>query len=164
VICTATDAVGNTASCTFNVTVLSPRQVVVDIEPGMCPNVLNTNDTVVQVAIVGTESLDVTTINALTVTLNGLLADPTNSVIEDVSSPFVFTHGCPKKKKDGVLDLVVEFNVEDLLARLGPIKNGEVKVLTVNGFFLDGNTFEGQDKIKISTKKCQLPKGLQNPF
>jgi hypothetical protein len=164
VVCTALDSAGNTASCTFTVRVTAPVQVVVDIAPGFCPVVLNTNDSgVIPVAIVGTESLDVSTIIPASVTLNGVLAN-TNSVIEDVAAPFLYTHGCPKKKKDGIPDLVVEFNVDALIASLRPVKNGEVRVLTVNGTFLDGNTFEGQDKIKISTKKCKLPKGLKNPF
>jgi hypothetical protein len=54
--------------------------------------------------------------------------------------------------------------VNDLIASLGTVKNGKVRVLTVNGTFVDGSTFEGQDKIKISTKKSHLPKGLKNPF
>jgi len=164
VVCTAVDPAGNTTSCTFSVTVTAPQQVIVDIAPGFCPVVVNTNaGGVIQVAIVGTESMHVTNIVPASVTLNGVLAN-TNSVIEDVAAPFVYTRGCPKKKKDGIPDLVVEFNVNDLIASLGTVKNGEVRVLTVNGTFVDGSTFEGQDKIKISTKKCKLPKGLKNPF
>ena len=164
VVCTAVDPAGNTTSCTFSVTVTAPQQVIVDIAPGFCPVVVNTNaGGVIQVAIVGTESMHVTNIVPASVTLNGVLAN-TNSVIEDVAAPFVYTRGCPKKKKDGIPDLVVEFNVNDLIASLGTVKNGKVRVLTVNGTFVDGSTFEGQDKIKISTKKSHLPKGLKNPF
>ena len=173
VVCTAVDSAGNTASCTFNVTVQAPQQVIVDIAPGICPVVVNTKaGGVIQVAIVGTESLNVTNILPASVTLNGVLAN-TNSVIEDVASPFVYTQGCPKKKKDGIPDLVVEFNVNELVTNLGTVKNGEVKVLTVNGTMnvigsngvvVGTTTFEGQDKVKISTKKSPLPKGLKNPF
>ncbi|MGA2603152.1 MAG: HYR domain-containing protein [Verrucomicrobiia bacterium] len=187
VVCTAVDAAGNTASCTFSVTVQAPLQAIVAIAPGFCPVVVNTNDGgVIQVAIVGTESLNVSNIIPASVTLNGVL-DSTNFTIEtnDVVGPFVYTHGCPKKKKFGRPDLVVEFNVNELIASLGTVKNGEVKVLTVNGVLniigtiitTNNNvittnnladvgtiTFEGQDKIKISTKKSELPKGLKNPF
>jgi hypothetical protein len=187
VVCTAVDAAGNTASCTFSVTVQAPLQAIVAIAPGFCPVVVNTNDGgVIQVAIVGTESLNVSNIIPASVTLNGVL-DSTNFTIEtnDVVGPFVYTHGCPKKKKFGRPDLVVEFNVNELIASLGTVKNGEVKVLTVNGVLniigtiittndnvittnnladVGTITFEGQDKIKISTKKSELPKGLKNPF
>ncbi len=173
VVCTAVDSAGNTASCTFNVTIQAPQQVIVDIAPGICPVVINTHaGGVIPVAIVGTESLNVTNIIPASVTLNGVLAN-TNFVFEDVASPFVYTHGCPKKKPDGIPDLVVEFDVNQLVASLGTVKNGEVKVLTVNGTMnvigsndvvVGTTTFEGQDKVKISTKKSPLPKGLKNPF
>jgi hypothetical protein len=164
VISTAVDSAGNTARCTFNVTVTAPRQVIVDIAPGFCPNVLNTRGGgVLEVAIVGTESLNVSNIIPASVTLNGVLGDG-SSAIEDVAVPFVYTKRCPKKKHDGIPDLVVEFDVNQLVASLGTVKNGQILVLTVNGTLLDGSTIEGQDKIKISTKKCKLPKGLKNPF
>jgi hypothetical protein len=136
------------------------------------------------VAIVGTESLNVSNIIPASVTLNGVL-DNTNSVIEDVAAPFVYTEGCDKKKHDGIPDLVVEFNVDELIASLAPVKNGETRVLTVTGVMnvigtlittnnnvittnnvadVGTTSFEGQDKIKISTEKCGLPKGLKNPF
>ena len=38
-----------------------------------------------------------------------------------------------KKKHDGIPDLVVEFDVNELVASLGTVKNGQVRVLTVNG-------------------------------
>ncbi len=173
VVCTAVDGAGNAASCTFTVTITAPQQVIVDIAPGFCPNVVNTNEGgVIQVAIVGTQSLNVSNIIPASVTLNGVLAD-TNSFIADVAVPFVYTKGCPKRKKDGIPDLVVEFDVNQLIASLRTVKNGEVKVLTVNGTMniigtngavVGTSIFEGQDKIKISTQKCKLPKGLKNPF
>jgi hypothetical protein len=126
--------------------------------------VLNTRGGgVLEVAIVGTESLNVSNIIPASVTLNGVLGDG-SSAIEDVAVPFVYTKRCPKKKHDGIPDLVVEFDVNQLVASLGTVKNGQILVLTVNGTLLDGSTIEGQDKIKISTKKCKLPKGLKNPF
>ncbi|HTS15966.1 MAG TPA: HYR domain-containing protein [Verrucomicrobiae bacterium] len=195
VTCIAVDSAGNSASCRFNVVLIGPAQVVVDIAPGYCPNILNTKDGgVLQVAIVGSPSLNVSNIIQASVTLNGVLAN-TNPVpqIEDVAAPFVYTQGCPKKKRDGVPDLLFEFDVNTLVSSLGTVKNGEVKVLTVEGvqnilgtLYLTNNvitnsttntvvvtnfnavvgtsTFQGQDKIKISTKKSPLPKGLKNPF
>ena len=87
----------------------------------------------------------------------------------------------PKEEKhDGIPDLVVEFDVNELVASLGTVKYREIKVLTVNGVMnvfgtvittndtvittndnavVGTTTFEGQDKIKISTKKCPLPEG-----
>jgi len=173
VVCTAVDSAGNTASCAFNVAVTSPQQVVVDIAPGFCPVVINTNQGgVIQVAIVGSQSLNVTNIIPASVALNGVLAD-TNSFIANVAAPFVYTSGCDRKKHGLFPDLVVEFDVSELIASLGPVKNGEHRVLTVNGTMnlvstngtvIGTTTFEGQDEIKISTKKSPLPKGLKNPF
>jgi parallel beta-helix repeat protein len=186
VTCTAVDTAGNTASCTFSVTVTAPEQVIVDIAPGFCPAVVNTKEGgVIQVAIVGTQSLNITNIIPASVTLNGVLSTTNSFITNSVAAPFVYTRGCDKKKRDGTPDLIVEFDVNELIASLGTVKNGEVKVLTVNGtqniigstittngttFTTNKNvvvgttTFEGQDEIKISTKKSQIPKGLKNPF
>ncbi|HVM59223.1 MAG TPA: HYR domain-containing protein [Verrucomicrobiae bacterium] len=185
VTCTAVDAASNTATCTFNVVITGPEQVVIDIAPGVCPNILNTTQGgMLQVAVVGSSSLNVSNIIPASVTLNGVLAN-TNSSIADVAAPFVYTEGCPKRHHDGIPDLVVEFDVTDLVSSLGKVKNGEVKVLTLEGVkniigtlittndteiitnfnaVVGTSTFVGQDKIKISTKKCPLPKGLKNPF
>jgi hypothetical protein len=173
VVCTAVDPAGNTATCTFQVTLTAPQQVIVDIAPGICPVVINTNQGgVVQVAIVGSQSLNVTNIIPASVALNGVLAG-TNFFIADVAAPFVYTRGCSKKKHGPFPDLVVEFDVKELVASLGTVKNGERRVLTVNGtvnvigtngIVVGTTTFEGQDEIKISTKKSHLPKGLKNPF
>lgn len=186
VVCTAADAAGNTASCTFNVTVTGPQQVVIDVEPGICPNILNTTEGgVIQVAVVGSQSLNVSNIETGSLILNGVSVNTNFFQIEDVSAPFVYTEGCPKKKKDGIPDLVVEFNVNDLITNLNPVKNGQERVLTLTGTLdiygttittngttyttntnvkVGTTTFEGQDRIKISTKKSQIPKGLKNPF
>jgi hypothetical protein len=167
VVCTAVDGAGNTASCTFNVTVQAPELAIVAIGPVSCPAVVNTTQGgVIQVAIVGTESMNVSNIEPLTVTLNGVLDNTNFFVIEtkNVVAPFVYTRGCPKRTKHGFPDLLVAFNVDELIASLGTVHNGEVKVLTVSGTFKNGTMFEGQDRIKISTEKCQLPKGLKNPF
>ena len=80
-------------------TITAPQQVIVEIAPGFCPNVVNTNEGgVIQVAIVGTQSLNVSNIIPASVTLNGVLAD-TNSFIADVAVPFVYTKGCPEEEE-----------------------------------------------------------------
>jgi hypothetical protein len=185
VTATAVDIAGNTASCTFDVTVKAPVEVIVDFDPGVCPVILNTKEGgVFPVAIVGSESLNVANIITNSVTLNGV-SPVSNSIETNGAAPFVYTHGCDKNTHNGQPDLVVDFDVNTLVASLGKVKNGQTRVLTVSGtmnligtivttngtVYTTNNTavvgtatFIGQDKLKISTKRSPLPKGLKNPF
>jgi len=131
--------------------------VPLDIKPESCPNPLNVNsEGVLPVAIVGTESLDVTTIDPSTITLEGV--SPLRSELEDEATPFEPFVGkedaldCTEDGPDGFLDLTFKFSTQDIVAALGGVNDGDVIVLELTGNFLDGQPLEGEDVVIIISK------------
>jgi hypothetical protein len=131
---TSTDNAGNTSEGTHTVTVSLVLDI--DIKPGSDVNPLNPNGNgVVPVAILGSDVLDVTTINVSTVSING--STPAhNGHIEDVND-------------DGVADLVVHLTPSDFgIDTATP--GGTVLTLTLTGEFNDETAFSGQDDVRIN--------------
>ena len=131
---TATDNAGNTSEGTHTVTVSLVLDI--DIKPGSDVNPLNLNGNgVVPMAILGSDVLDVTTINVSTVSING--STPAhNGHIEDVND-------------DGVADLVVHLTPSDFgIDAATP--SGTVLTLTLTGEFNDETAFSGQDDVRIN--------------
>ena len=126
--------------------------VPVDIKPGSCPNPINVKSKgVLPVAIVGTDDSDVTGIDIATVKLGGI--DPKRSALEDVATPFegeiVMASNCHELGADGFLDLTLKFRTDDIVAVLGPVTDGEARVLTLTGSLTDGTPFSGEDVVLI---------------
>lgn len=131
---TSTDNAGNTSEGTHTVTVSLVLDI--DIKPGSDVNPLNPNGNgVVPVAILGSDVLDVTTINVSTVSING--STPAhNGHIEDVND-------------DGVADLVVHLTPSDFgIDTATP--GGTALTLTLTGEFNDETAFSGQDDVRIN--------------
>jgi uncharacterized repeat protein (TIGR01451 family) len=112
--------------------------VAVDIKPQSCPNPINTKDRgVLPVAILGSAEFDVTTIDPATIQLEGVA--PLRWALEDTATPFVPIIGkcdaydCTEAGPDGYLDLVLQFNVQEVVAALGEVNDGDVLVLPVTG-------------------------------
>ena len=126
-------------------------QIVVDIKPGSCPNPLNVKSRgVLPVAILGTEDLDVTDIDPLTVTLAGVV--PIRSSIEDVSHPWN-VEGCEDYGVDGYDDLTLKFDTQEIVAALGTsIVDGDVFELPLIGTLTDNTQIEGADTVLIIKK------------
>jgi hypothetical protein len=123
--------------------------VYVDIKPQSCPNPLNTNSRgVLPVAILGTASLDVTTIDVASLLLEGVA--PVGDSIEDVATPFdpIEPCDCDTLGPDGYLDLTLKFKTQDIVAALGAVSDGDVIMLT-----LTGTGIMGQDCVIIKKKK-----------
>jgi hypothetical protein len=110
--------------------------VFVDIKPEGCPNPINVGATgVLPVAILGTATFDVTTIDPSSVRLEGVPA--LRSALEDVatafSGPLINATSCTEAGPDGFTDLVLFFDDSAVSAALGTVTNGQVLVLSLWG-------------------------------
>lgn len=109
----------------------------IDIKPGSYPNSFNNNGNgVIPVAILGSQYLDVTAIDAGSVSLEGMAiraVGKSNKLLshyEDVNG-------------DSILDLVVQIEDTDGTFTLGDT------TATLTGTLMDGTLIEGQDSIRI---------------
>jgi hypothetical protein len=126
-----------------------------DIKPTSCPNPLNVKSGgVLPVAILGTPDFDVAQIDVGTVQLEGV--NPIKSNYEDVATPFEPFSGkedcnldCNTYGSDGLMDLTLTFDKQDIVAALGEVEDGDCLVLFVTGDLLDGTPFIGEDVVLI---------------
>jgi hypothetical protein len=116
---TITDGNGGTATATVTVTI-EAGTLTIDIKPGSYPNAINLGGKgVIPVAIFSSESFDATKLNPETIFLDGLTVavrgkgNPYLSHAEDVNA-------------DGIADLVVQFDTENLAP--DTFQNGVAKV------------------------------------
>ncbi len=152
VTCTATDAGHNASRCTFTVSVGLP--VSVDVKPGSCPNPFKTTEQgVVPVAIHGSRFLDVTSIDASSVKLEGVPA--LRWSLEDVGAPWQPYVGksdcldCANTRKDRIGDLTLKFDAVALRSALGPVVDVECHVVHITGLLADGCPIVGEDVLRL---------------
>jgi len=139
----------------FEASFSSVAQVFVDIRPQSCPNPLNVGaQGILPVAILGTPTFDVTTVDRSSVRLQGV--SPLRSALEDVATPFtgalVSATSCTTAGPDGFTDLVLSFSNPAISAALGTVTNGQVLVLTLTGNLLPqfgGTSLTGQDVVVV---------------
>ncbi|UCD95339.1 MAG: T9SS type A sorting domain-containing protein [Candidatus Zixiibacteriota bacterium] len=147
------DETNNTA---WTLLALPVTDVHFDIKPGSCPNPLNLNQNaynsegVLPVAILGTEEFDVGDIDPATVSIVGV--PPLRWSYEDVSAPVEDSDdscACSEDGPDGFVDLTLKFRRGEIIDSLLTIPLEDFMVLTIEGELSDGNSFEGNDCIKI---------------
>jgi DNA-binding beta-propeller fold protein YncE len=140
--------------------------VAVDIKPESCPNPLNVKDKgLLSVALVGTEDFDVTQVDPASVRLEGV--SPLRWSVEDSAIPYEpylgkqDAYDCIEYYPDeygaldGVPDLTLKFNTQEVVTALGEVSDGDVLVLELAGNLLDefgGGAFLGEDVIIILIK------------
>jgi hypothetical protein len=148
----------------FTVLPRPPLSISVDIKPGCWPNHINPRDHgYLQIAICGTHTFDVHTIDpkSLTLALNG----GKNRVkclcwsYQDVTTPGTGSKGGGHKAKgDGCLDLVLKFRCDQVIQVLKLFKHpGETLRLTLTGTLkktLDCSPVIGHDYVQM-TKSCK---------
>jgi hypothetical protein len=150
---------GGTGKC-------KPIQVPVDIRPGGCPNPLSTKELgVLPVAIAGTATLDVTQIDPASVRLEGVA--PLRFSLADVATPYepytgkVHALDCTMLGPDGFVDLVLQFDAPAIIAALGPVVDGQVRVLKLTGNLkqeFGGRPIVGEDVIVIQVPPGRPPR------
>lgn len=128
--------------------------VDVDIKPASCPNPLNVGSKgVVSVAILGSEGFDVTQVDPDTVLLEGVA--PLRWSLEDVATPYeVNCNGsCHDLGPDGYLDLTLKFKIQEIVAVLGTVVDGEVLLLELTGNLFAGIPIMGYDEVVVIKKE-----------
>ena len=139
-----------------NSPIFNPIPAPVDIKPRSCPNPLNVKSRgVLPVAILGTADLDVTTIDTSTILLEGV--PPIRSAIEDVGTPFGASVedcllDCTDEGPDGFDDLTLKFDIQDVVAAIGPVTDGDCLLLELTGNLKDefgGTAIVGEDVVTI---------------
>lgn len=134
--------------------------VELDIKPGSCPNPININrwefasgtnqkkGGVIPMAILGSASVDVSTIDAASLSINGVA--PTHVATEDVATSNEEADCCEGGGgPDGHADLVLKFSSTDVAATLAQANVGAVIVVTVDGAYLDGLPFSASDCMTV---------------
>lgn len=136
--------------------VVKAKEMPVDIKPQSCPNPINVDGKgVLPVAILGTAGFDVSTIDPATVTLEGVPA--LRWAMMDVGTPYALPDGpgaydCHALGADGMMDLTLKFDSQEVAAALASKNDGDVLVLTVKGQTIGGVHYEGKDVVVILNK------------
>ncbi len=145
---------GGIDSDMLTVTVKIP--IYVDVKPGSCPNPLNMKSKgVLPVAVLGTEDFDITTIDPTTMKISrdGVeeSVSPLRWSYEDVATPYQGELcGCYDLNGDGILDLVLHFNTQEVVNILGLHEySGQTIHLTIKG-----NLYEDYDGIPVEGRDC----------
>jgi hypothetical protein len=129
----------------------SPVEMPVDVMPGGCPNLLDTeSEGVLSVAILGPEDLCGNRVKPESVRLRGVA--PLRSRVEDVSRPVVDPQDlcdCTTEDGDGYEDLVLEFDIQEIVDTLGDFTDQEVRILGLTGELKDGTLIAGKDCVVI---------------
>ena len=160
----------NAGNSQFDLAWSTESEVAIDILPGVCPNVIDTGVTQlpspvrpepaggapteepsIEVAILGTASLDAPNVDLASVQFEGL--SPLSHQLADVSRPPSLETqsdcACPETGSDGLVDLVLKFDQRELLDALGELHDGEVRTLTFAGNTKRGRTLSGADCLTV---------------
>jgi CSLREA domain-containing protein len=137
---------------------LPALEVPVDIRPRRCPNGLLTTDRrALPVTLSSTDTFDVRGVDPASLRLEGV-APLAGTTYRDVVTSFLPPTGkdeatdCTDAGPDAFLDLTVSFSNQAVVAALGPVSNGEVRVLRVRGNLRPswgGTPFVGEDVVVI---------------
>jgi hypothetical protein len=127
--------------------------VNVDIKPGSCPNPLKLKcKGVLPIAILGTDELDVSTIDPNTIMITREVIEGGVPLIqynyEDVGTPFKGEPcECHDLNGDGYLDITLKFSLEELIEglMLNDIEDRGTVPLIITGGTYDGTSIRGED-------------------
>lgn len=135
---------------------------IVDILPGLCPNVVSFDEpidldfdfirpaaavptTSITVALYGTSSFDAATADPQEIVLAGV--PPSGWTREDVGHPDLRETpcGCAHSTRDGKVDLVLSFSRDKIAEAIQPLVEGAVRTLTFHATTRDGVRGTGRD-------------------
>jgi len=139
------------------------QDVALDIKPGSCPNAFNVKlfefasgekpmkGGVLPVAVLGSETFDVTDVDISTLHLEGVMPlTKGGPKIVDVAAPGMGAAfcDCGTGRPDGYPDIMMRFLSQDIARAIAPGYEGD-RELVLTGTYLDGIPFEARDCIKI---------------
>ena len=151
------DEQADTDTTTLTVEPKPALVIAVDIKPTFCPNPLNVKSKgVLPVAILGSDSFDVTTIVISSLRLAGVA--PLRDSYDDVAAPGldVADCNCIEDGPDGFLDLALKFETQAIVQTLDEVEDGDVITLELTGVLFGETPIEGGD--------CILIRGRRKPF
>jgi hypothetical protein len=134
-------------------------QVSVDVKPQGCPNPINVGALgVLPVAVLGTASFDVSHDRPIIrqATKRASAAFRVRGYSYTVYRDVANATDCTTAGPDGFTDLVLHFDNQTVVAALGPVNDGEIRLLTLTGNLLPqlgGTAIRGQDVVAIIRKK-----------
>ncbi|TFV93648.1 hypothetical protein E4S40_15505 [Algoriphagus kandeliae] len=126
----------------------------VDVRPDSCENPVNVNSKgVIPVGILASMDLDVNDIDLSTVRLNGIA--PKNSSFADLGGFYEKEEACDcyPADYDGVMDLDLKFDTQEVVATLGDVSDGDQVTVSLSFDTMDGKSWTGEDCIWIIKKK-----------
>lgn len=120
----------------------------VDVRPGRCPNlIVRPRDDDLPIAVAGSEGFDVHDIDVGSVRLLDRLP-PLSWRFEDVTGA-QDSCDCRRRRPDGVMDLVLEYQSQDVLALLEPVEQHESRLLRLDGTLADRTYFRGGECVTV---------------
>jgi hypothetical protein len=141
-----------------------------DIKPGSCPNAFNIKlfefaedakpmkGGVLPVAILGSESFDVSEVDLSSIRLHGVAPLPKGGPhVRDVAGPDAGMNpcDCDVVGPDGYDDIMMRFRAQDVAEAIAPGMLGN-RALTITGTYLDGVPFDASDCIFIVGKVAPI--------
>lgn len=119
-------------------------ELVIDIKPGSDENPVNIHSRgVLPVALVGTDTVDPTTLDPTSFVLDDII--PLRWRWNDVSSP-------DRRGPDGITDLVFFFDSIEVGATLEGLPHGAVATMALEGLIEDGRLGAGSDNVRVIAK------------
>jgi hypothetical protein len=136
------------------VAVPQPVALAIDILPDDCPNSFTVNlqnKGRLPMAILGTATFDVSTIDVNTLSIGGTIFPVKAPSIEDVSAPAGEEECACQIGVDGYADLVLHFSRREVIQALGldTLSPGTVVPVTVGGSLTDGTPFTATDCVTL---------------
>ena len=134
------------------------KDIDVDVKPGSEINPLNLRSKgVLPVAILGSETVDVTQIDPATILLNGV--PPLRWSYKDVCVPDGMTmdddmNSDDDEMSDGYVDMTLKFSTQEIAQTVGDVQRGDIVTLTMTGSLFDGMLASGEETVWI----VQAPK------
>jgi len=135
-----------------------------DMLPGSCPNPFNPKSNgVVNAALLGNGDFDVNDISLQTLRVQGVVS-PVAVRVADVGSAVRGNgHPCADTTPDGIADLSLKFDTQDLVAAMGPLEKQDTATLRLTCRLVDGTAVSGEDVVVIVGKTNDGPMFTERP-